>query len=183
MHGRVGGLAEAAGKVRKGKPSGPGQHTHPSRTTPAPARGTANLNRCAETAAPSTDGQGELGAEAREGQQADRTLGKVWTNLEQNQDATNDRNDAENHRKSSRNSSREGPQDSPSRSRHPPRAPSSEEKPHVTQQMPKKSRKSAPSRPKVAPKRPFWDPGGTPKSTKIEPGTLPEHPRAKKKHM
>ena len=23
---------------------------------------------------------------------------------------------------------------------------------------------------KVAPERPFWDPGGTPKSTKIEPG-------------
>ena len=39
----VGGLAEAAGKVRKGKPSGPGQHTHWSRTTPAPLRGTANL--------------------------------------------------------------------------------------------------------------------------------------------
>ena len=49
---RVGGLAEAAGKVRKGKPSGPGQHTHPFRTTPAPARGTANLNRCARSPYP-----------------------------------------------------------------------------------------------------------------------------------
>ena len=53
------------------------------------------LNRCAETAAPSTDGQGELGAEAREGQHTDRTLGKIGTNLEQNQDATNDWNEAE----------------------------------------------------------------------------------------
>ena len=44
-----GGLAEAAGKVRKGKPSGPGRHTHRFRTTPAPRRGTANLNRCARS--------------------------------------------------------------------------------------------------------------------------------------
>ena len=50
--GRVGGLAEAAGKVRKGKPSGPGQHTHQSRTTPAPRWGTANLNRCARSPYP-----------------------------------------------------------------------------------------------------------------------------------
>ena len=85
-------------------------------------------------------------------------MGKVWTNLEQNQDATNDRNDAENHRKSSQNSSREGPQDSPSRSQHPPRAPSSAGKPHVTQQVPKKSRKSAQSRPKEAILGPRRDP-------------------------
>ena len=52
LDGRVGGLAEAAGKVRKGKPSGPGQHTHWFRTTPAPARGTANLNRCARSPYP-----------------------------------------------------------------------------------------------------------------------------------
>ena len=44
---RVGGLAEAAGKVRKGNPSGTGDLTHPSRTTPAPRWGTANLTRCA----------------------------------------------------------------------------------------------------------------------------------------
>ena len=34
--GRVGGLAEAAGKVRKGNPSGTGDLTHPSRTTQHP---------------------------------------------------------------------------------------------------------------------------------------------------
>ena len=38
----VGGLAEAAGKVRKGNPSGTGDLTHPFRTTPAPRWGTAN---------------------------------------------------------------------------------------------------------------------------------------------
>ena len=37
----VGGLAEAAGKVRKGNPSGTGDLTLPSRTTPAPRWGTA----------------------------------------------------------------------------------------------------------------------------------------------
>ncbi len=45
--GGCGGLAEAAGKVRKGKPSGPGQHTHQSRTTPAPRWGTAKLRTLA----------------------------------------------------------------------------------------------------------------------------------------
>ena len=39
-----GGLAEAAGKVRKGNPAGTGDLTHPSRTTPAPRWGTANYN-------------------------------------------------------------------------------------------------------------------------------------------
>ena len=117
---------------------------------------------------PPTDGQGELGARAREGQQADRTLGKVWTNLEQNQDATNDRNDAENHRKSSQNSSREGPGIVPNRSRHPPRAPSSEEKPHGAPKLAKKSRKSAESRSKMASLGPKWDPKIDKKTTRSE---------------
>ena len=43
--GGVGGLAEAAGKVRKGNPSGTGDLTLPFRTTPAPRWGTANLER------------------------------------------------------------------------------------------------------------------------------------------
>ena len=43
----VGGLAEAAGKVRKGNPSGTGDLTLPFRTTPAPRWGTANLERSA----------------------------------------------------------------------------------------------------------------------------------------
>ena len=42
-----GGLAEAAGKVRKGNPSGTGDLTLPFRTTPAPRWGTANLERSA----------------------------------------------------------------------------------------------------------------------------------------
>ena len=50
--GGYGGLAEAAGKVRKGNPSGTGDLTQSSRTTPAPRWGTANLNRCARSPYP-----------------------------------------------------------------------------------------------------------------------------------
>ena len=39
---RVGGLAVAGGEVRRGTPSGTGDLTLPSRTTPAPRWGTAN---------------------------------------------------------------------------------------------------------------------------------------------
>ena len=42
----------------------------------------------------------------------------------------------------------------------------SKKKPHGTQQMPEKSR----GLPQVAEKRPFWDTGGTSRSTRIEPG-------------
>ena len=50
--GGYGGLAEAAGKVRKGNPSGTGDLTQSFRTTPAPRWGTANLNRCARSPYP-----------------------------------------------------------------------------------------------------------------------------------
>ena len=63
--------------------------------------------------------------------------------------------------------SQKGPQDTQNQARHPPRAPSSRQKPHVTQQVPKKSRKSAASRPKEAILGPEWDPK---KSTKKRAG-------------
>ena len=49
---RVRRSADAAGEVRRGKPSRTSDLTLPSRTTPAPRWGTANLNRCARSPYP-----------------------------------------------------------------------------------------------------------------------------------
>ena len=119
---------------------------------------------------PPTDGQGELGAKAREGQQTDRTLGKMWTNLDQNQGrhewTTRRRESPKIVPKFLPGWSRDRPKSSPAPS------PSTLERRKTTcdPTVAQKVAKVGPSRPKVAPKRPFWNPGGTPKSTKIEPG-------------
>ena len=60
-------------------------------------------------------------------------------------------------------------QDTLNRSRNPPRAPSSEEKPRVTQQMPKKSRKSA----QVGRKSPQRDHSGTQAGPQNRPKSSP----------
>ena len=91
-----------------------------------------------ETAYPPTEGQGELGRETREGRHTDLKFGQ---NLDKTWIRIRTQNDAENHQKSSYNSSWEGPQDTQTQSRHPPWAPSSEEKPDVTQQVPKNHEK------------------------------------------
>ena len=111
-----------------------------------------------ETAAPATEGQGNRGETQTVEQQLIRNWAKLGTELEQKQKGTNDQSNAQNHPKSFQNPCREASPDTLNRSSEPPRAPSSKEKSHATPKLPKKSRKSAESRPKEAILGPQWDP-------------------------
>ena len=58
--GRVGGLAEAAGKVRKGNPSGPGRLKAIIQNHASTPVGYGEFRTLRATAAPSTEGLGKL---------------------------------------------------------------------------------------------------------------------------
>ena len=76
--------------------------------------------------------------------------------------------------KSLQNPFQEGADDIPNRSRHAPWASSSDEKSHVTQQVAKKSRKSANSRPQELILGPKWDPKIHQKAARSQKSALPE---------
>ena len=80
--GWVGGLAEAAAKVGKGKPSGTGdlQFDLEPRSTPS---GYGEFNTLRATAAPATEGQGNRGETQTVEQQLIWNWAKLGTKLEQ----------------------------------------------------------------------------------------------------
>ena len=90
---------------------------------------------------------GQLWGDTYGGSPSDPNFGQ---NLDQNQDAKQSRESLKIVFRFLPGSSPEHPESGP--------APSSREKTHVTQQVPRKSRKSHESRPKEAVLRPKWDP-------------------------
>ena len=92
--GWVGGLAEAAGKVRKGKPSGTGRLEATIQNHASTPLGYGEFTTLRETAAPATEGQGNRGETQTVEQQLIRNWAKLGTELEQKQNATNDQSNA-----------------------------------------------------------------------------------------
>ena len=87
---RVGGLAEAAGKVRKGNPSGTGRLKAIVQNHASTPVGYGEFRTLRATAAPSTYGPGTWGETPIADHPLIQTLGKTWAR-------TRTQNEAENH--------------------------------------------------------------------------------------
>ena len=92
--GWVGGLAVAAGEVRRGNPSGTGRLEATIQNHASTPLGYGEFTTLRETAAPATEGQGNKGETQTVEQQLIRNWAKLGTELEQKQKGTNDQSNA-----------------------------------------------------------------------------------------
>ena len=123
------------------------------------------FNTLRETTAPATEGQGDYDETQMAEQRLIWNLGKLGTKLEENYEKTNDRSNAENNPKPSKIN----PGKAPGRPQIDPSTLPEYRRTKKNHMVPQSWPKSHESRPKVGPKRPVCDPGGTPKSTKKRP--------------